>query len=293
VSVSWERDGRDWPHREASRFVTAAGWRWHLQQMGAGPPLVLLHGTGAASHSWRGLLPLLARQFTVVAPDLPGHGFTDMPAGRRLSLPAMAAAVRDLLQALHVEPDWLVGHSAGAAIAARMALDGPARPRGIVALNGAMLPIRGLLGLVFSAGARLFNHVPFMTQLMVWHVSRPGTAARLMRDTGSVLDPAGMDLYARLARDPAHVAAVFDMMSAWDVVPLERDLPRLACRLLLVNGARDGMVPPATAQRIARLVPRAEAVVLPGLGHLAHEEAPELVAQRIVGFTAAGAQHAA
>jgi magnesium chelatase accessory protein len=293
VSVSWERDGRDWPHRDASRFVTAAGWRWHLQQMGAGPPLVLLHGTGAATHSWRGLLPLLARHFCVIAPDLPGHGFTDMPAGRRLSLPAMAAAVRDLLQALHVEPDWLVGHSAGAAIAARMALDGPARPRGIVALNGAMLPIRGLLGLAFGAGARLFNHVPFMTQFMVWHVSRPGTAARLMRDTGSVVDPAGMDFYARLARDPAHVAAVFDMMSAWDVVPLERDLPRLACRLLLVNGARDGMVPPATAQRIARLVPRAEAVVLPGLGHLAHEEAPELVAQRIVGFTAVGAQHAA
>ena len=53
--------------------------RWHVQRMGAGPALLLLHGTGAATHSWRALAPLLAEHFTVVAPDLPGHGFTGPP----------------------------------------------------------------------------------------------------------------------------------------------------------------------------------------------------------------------
>ena len=60
----WDRDGRDWPHRAASRFVDAAGLRWHLQEFGApqAPGLLLLHGTGAATHSWRGLAPLLAER---------------------------------------------------------------------------------------------------------------------------------------------------------------------------------------------------------------------------------------
>lgn len=80
----WERDGADWPNRAASRFVTASGLTWHVQAMGApeAPVLLLLHGTGAATHSWAGLAPLLAARFRVIAPDLPGHGFTDpLPPG--------------------------------------------------------------------------------------------------------------------------------------------------------------------------------------------------------------------
>jgi len=80
----WERDGRDWPNRSASRFVSAAGLRWHVQQFGTGPVALLVHGTGASTHSWRGLAPILAESFSVVAPDLPGHGFTEAPAADRL-----------------------------------------------------------------------------------------------------------------------------------------------------------------------------------------------------------------
>ena len=80
----WERDGRQWPHREASSFTEAAGLRWHVQTMAppapGAPTVWLLHGTGASTHSWRGLLPRLAQNFRVLAIDLPGHGFTGMPA---------------------------------------------------------------------------------------------------------------------------------------------------------------------------------------------------------------------
>jgi magnesium chelatase accessory protein len=62
----WERDGGDWPNREASRFVTTRRLRWHVQVAGQGPVLLLVHGTGAANHSWRDLLPPLAEHFTVV-----------------------------------------------------------------------------------------------------------------------------------------------------------------------------------------------------------------------------------
>ena len=98
--------------------------RWHVQVMGSGPPLLLLHGTGAATHSWRDLMPMLAQDFTVIAPDLPGHGFTETPGGDGLSLRGMARELAALLGALGLQPALAVGHSAGAAIAIRMRLDG-------------------------------------------------------------------------------------------------------------------------------------------------------------------------
>ena len=107
----WARDGADWPHRAASRFVEAGGLTWHVQRMGPNtadaPPLLLLHGTGAATHSWRGLLPLLAADRDVIAPDLPGHGFTSARPSGFVSLPWMARAVGELLATLDVAPALL------------------------------------------------------------------------------------------------------------------------------------------------------------------------------------------
>ncbi len=128
AALSWASEGRDWPNRAASRFVEAGGLSWHVQEMGQGPTLLLLHGTGASTHSWRDLLPLLARDFHVVAPDLPGHGFTEAPERDRLSLPAMARSLAALLGKLGVEPEGVVGHSAGAAIAMQMVLTGAVAP---------------------------------------------------------------------------------------------------------------------------------------------------------------------
>lgn len=125
---AWDREGRGWPNREASRSVTASGLRWHVQRMGEGPVLLLAHGTAAATHSWRALMPLLARRFTVVAPDLPGHGFTaPPPSSAGLTPPGMAGLLGELLKALEVSPALVAGHSAGAAVLVRMALDGRLR----------------------------------------------------------------------------------------------------------------------------------------------------------------------
>ena len=126
--LDFERDGKDWPNRQASRFVKAAGLTWHVQIMGQGPVVLLVHGTGASTHSYGKLAQILAKSFTVVVPDLPGHGFTDLPPTRRLSLPCMAADLRQLLNALGVKPVLSVGHSAGAAILVQMCLDGASGP---------------------------------------------------------------------------------------------------------------------------------------------------------------------
>ena len=279
---AWEREGADWPNRAASRFVEAAGFRWHVQIAGEGPVILLLHGTGASTHSWRDLLPLLAARMTVVAPDLPGHGFTDTPPFEGLSLPGMALGVSKLLRTLRLQPAFAAGHSAGAAVLLRMMLDGTVAPSGLVSLNGAILPLRGGPARLFSPVAKLLASVPIVPALFARRAADRAVVEKLLRDTGSRLDEAGVALYARLAAQPGHVAGALGMMANWDLRPLQNDLPRLGGKLTLVVGAQDRTISPAEAKKVQALLPSARLVTLPNLGHLAHEEQPAKVADIIL-----------
>lgn len=279
---AWDRDGRDWPNREHSRFVSAGGLRWHVQIAGSGQDLLLIHGTAAATHSWRDVLPILATRYRVIAPDMPGHGFTDLPPTSRLSLPGMAQALAALLRTLEAQPVVAVGHSAGAAVALRLALDEKIVPRAIVSLNGALLPLGERHAAFFTKAARMLAGLPFVPALFAWRASNRAVAERLLADTGSRLDARGVDLYARLFRHASHVSAALGMMANWDLLPLLRDLPRLKPQLVLAVAQNDRTVPPAQANRTHARLPAARIVTLPALGHLAHEENPKLVADLIL-----------
>jgi magnesium chelatase accessory protein len=278
----WAVDGRDWPHREASRFVEAAGLRWHVQEFGRpdAPALLLLHGTGAATHSWRGLAPLLAGDFFVIAPDLPGHGFTDPLPDADLSLPGMARAVAGLMVALGHAPVLAAGHSAGAAVLARMCLDGTLAPRLLVALNGALAPLPGAASILFPSMARLLFLNPFTPRIFAWTADR-SAARRLIEGTGSRLDPEGVELYRRLFARAGHVRGALGMMANWDLDGLHRALPGLATRTLLIVGGDDKAILPDTAFALRDRLPDARVRLIRGLGHLAHEEAPERVAEAL------------
>jgi magnesium chelatase accessory protein len=273
-----------WPNRDASRFVFAGGLRWHVQVMGTGPVVLLAHGTGAATHSWRGLAPLLKPNFTVVAPDLPGHGFTEVPAAARLSLTGMARATESLVRALDIRPVLAVGHSAGAAILLRMCLDGCIAPRGVVALNGALLPMGGVAGQLFSSLARLLEGVPMLPNLFAWRARDRAVVEKLLTNTGSRIDDEGVRLYARLMRDHRHAGAALSMMARWDLRPFVKDLPKLAIPLLLLVGSRDRAIPPELADVVRAMVPGATVESQLGLGHLAHEEDPAAAARSIAEF---------
>lgn len=276
----WNREGRNWPHRETSEFVEAGGLRWHVQRMGQGPVALLLHGTGATTHSWRGMMPLLAERFSVASLDLPGHGFTGDPGFNGFSLPAIAKSVA----ALGVAPALMIGHSAGAAIAVRMALDaGSETP--IVAINGALLPFPGAAKLIFPAMAKALFLNPFTPRFFALQgQSKRFVHSFLERSTGSRIDAEGAALYQSLFARSGHIAAALGMMANWDLDALERELPKLHSPLLMIAGDKDAAVPPSVADKVAKIVPDARALHLPGLGHLAHEEAPDAVANTIIDF---------
>jgi magnesium chelatase accessory protein len=281
--VRWDDDGRDWPNRDASRFVRAANMRWHVQEMGEGPVALLLHGAGSATHTWRDVAPLLAERFRVVAIDLPGHAFSDTPLPFRMSMPAISRSVAELMTALGHEPAIVVGHSAGAAIGARMCLDRHIAPKRLISLNGAFLPPRGLPGALFLPVARLAATAPFLPVLLASRAADSSIVERLVRDTGSRIDARGVALYTRLARSAGHVGGVLTMMANWDLGALRRDLPALRPHLTLIVGDRDRTILPGEAKVVHGIVANSEIVTLGGVGHLAHEERPAEVALLVTG----------
>jgi magnesium chelatase accessory protein len=284
--LDWARDGNDWPNRSASRFVAAGGLTWHVQIMGdvasTRPVLLLLHGTGASTHSWRDLAPLLTEHFTLVMPDLPGHGFTSSPGASRMNLPDMADAIAALVDHLQLKPDLVAGHSAGAALLVRMCLDQRLSPRLLISLNGALLPFGGLAGVVFSPLAKLLAANPLAARFVARRGESVQRVSDVLEGTGSKLNSRGLDLYQRLFASPGHVASALQMMAGWDLVPLQRELPRLGVPLILVVASDDRAVAPETGITVRDRVLGARVSYLRNVGHLAHEEQPATIASLII-----------
>ena len=285
-TLDWHREGLIWPHREASAFITIGNKRWHVQTMGSGPPLLLLHGTGASVHSWRGLMPLLAETHTVIAPDLPRHAFTTGHDAYAMSLPAMAGEIAALMKALEVEPAAIIGHSAGAAVALQLALDHGYRGP-IIGLNAALRPFPGALAQIFPAVAKALFVNPLVPRIFTGSIDLVGGAERfLWRSTHSRIDREGLACYRTLLKHPGHAGGALAMMANWDLPALRTRMGEARNPVLLVHGTNDPAIPPDWARDAQSWLPDARLELLPGLGHLAHEEAPEAAQAQIAAFLA-------
>lgn len=277
----------DWPLRACSRFARVKPHLWHLQEMGEGPCLLFLHGAGGSTHSWRDVLPEI-EGYRCVAVDLPGHGFTRLGSRQRSSLDCIAADLGHLVAAEGWPVAGIVGHSAGGAIALRLSATLPGTPP-VLAINPALQPFQGLAGVVFPLAARAIATLPFAVDVVRKTLVAPDRAAQLLAGTGSKIDARGVALYARLLRNRAHVEGALLMMAQWSLDGLLADMPGLTTRTLFLTGSNDRTVPPVTAVEAAERMAHARVESLEGLGHLAHEEAPERIAARIARFFGTGA----
>ena len=281
--MDWARQGAEWPHAAHSRMVMCKPHRWHLQEMGDGPLLLLIHGAGGATQSWRHLMPLLAQTFRVVAMDLPGQGFTRSGASQRMGLVPMAQDIRGLLADQGWVPEVIVGHSAGAAIALEMARSmDPAPP--VIGLNAALGNFKGLAGVLFPLMAKMLAMTPWVARFFTASAGNPQSVTRLIEGTGSHLPPEDLRWYRALISDEAHVDGTLAMMAQWDLAPLLRALPAHPSKTLLIVGDGDKAVPPSTSRDVAKRMPTARFLSLPGLGHLAHEEDAQAVMDAMQDF---------
>ena len=285
--MRWDIDGHHVPHRDWSRFVTAGGLKWHVQVAGpeGAPVLLLIHGTGATTHSFADLASLLAQQFRVVIPDLPGHGFT-----ARMSTPDpenVAKALAALMAKLDMAPAMILGHSVGAAVAFMLVARALLHPQAVVALGGALLPFAGV-GKAFPGLAKALFVNPLIPAIFSFTTRLQSMPDLLARWTGSRSSREQVAHYERLFRSPAHTGGALALMANWDLDQIERSILAVKCPVLLLHGERDKTVPPATSHKVAqRLIGHGTRAVhhrLPGLGHLAHEEAPDRHADLIREF---------
>lgn len=271
----------DWPFRADATQVRARPHDWCVIDHGVGPTLLLLHGAGASGHSFRHLIPALVG-WRCIVPDLPGQGFTRAGSRSRFGIEPMAEDLAALLAQQGWQPEVVIGHSAGAALALQLSTLIPLRA--VVGINAALGQFDGAAGFLFPLLARALSATPFVPSVVsrLW-----GTEAKvrsLLQGTGSDLEDAGVAQYLTLVRKAAHVDGTLGMMAQWRIDRLMARTPQLTARTLLLATAGDRIVPPRISKHAAALLPRADYLELPGLGHLAHEEDAAAIVQAINGW---------
>ncbi|MFP7672395.1 alpha/beta fold hydrolase BchO [Marivita sp. S0852] len=269
-----------WPHAAHSRFVDVRPHHWHVQEMGQGETVLLLHGASGSTHSWRDVMTDLAKDFHVVAIDLPGHGQTRLGSRHRSSLSLMAQDVQSLLTHEGWAPKAILAHSAGAALALRI-LQNSDGPVPLIAVNPALTPFKGLTGVLFPMAARMVAMSPLMVNMVKRRMSDPGQVISMLGTTGSNISSEGLNLYARLFQNRAHIDGTLLMMAQWKLDGLLADLPRIDVPCTFLIGENDKTVPPKTVVSSAKSMPDATVIPYAGYGHLLHEEAPQLVADHV------------
>ena len=272
----------DWPYRAASRHIACKPHLWHVQEVGEGPLVLLLHGAGGATHSFRHLIPLLIPHYRIVALDLPGQGLSVLGARGRCGLDPVAEDIAALIHHQGWQPFAIIGHSAGAAIAQRLAEILPLNA--VVGINSALGAFEGVEGWLFPVMAKALALTPFVPSLFSKLAGTPTQVRQLIATTGSTLDEEGLALYLHLMQKPAHVSATLAMMAQWNLTPFLRRLKDQKVPSLLLTASNDRAVPPTVSARAAQVMPNATWHDIAGYGHLVHEEAAELVAAPILAF---------
>ena len=125
-------------------------------------------------------------------------------------------------------------------------------------------------------------------QVFLWRATRPGAVERLLESTGSSIDQTGLRCYEAIMGTSGHIAGALGMMARWDLHSLQAEFPAFSRPLILVAADHDLAVPPRVAERVHAIIPHSRLIRLPGLGHLAHEESPERIADIVRAAVGAG-----
>ena len=257
---------------QPSAFLDVAGLRLHIRDTGPrdAPAVIMLHGFGASLHTWEGWATLLADRFRVVRIDLPGFALTGPDPTGDYSDARASVVLAALMDRLGIAQADVVGNSMGGRIAWRFALAEPTRVRRLVlvAPDGFASPGR-------PYGAP--EPVPPVVHLLPWMMPRSMVRATL---APAYADPSRMaesDVSRAhdLLRAPGVRPAILARMAQHVLEDPRPLLPRLTQPVLLLWGEQDRMIPASHGQDWLAVLPRADLVVLPGLGHVPQEEAPE------------------
>jgi pimeloyl-ACP methyl ester carboxylesterase len=271
--------------QETEEFVPVQGARMRCLMAGSGPSLLLLHGLLGTADAWGPATQRLAGSSTVYAPDALGIGGSDRVPNLDVSLTATADRLIELMDAKDIGKADIVGTSHGGSVALMLAARYPERVR----------------SLVLHAPANPFSNIAdpliqfYRTRLGRWFAGRlPAVPAgvqslalgRMYGDASRVRN-GSLERYIASLRVPGTVSYVLSILDRWelDMATLQAALPAVrSVPALLLWGDRDRAVSLRSGERLAEYFDRVTLLVIPGAGHLPHEEVPVAFAGVINGF---------
>jgi 2-hydroxymuconate-semialdehyde hydrolase len=251
------------PNPELGRSIDAAGVRTNFHDLGQGPPVLFIHGSGpgvSAWANWRLVMPDVSRQFRVLAPDMVGFGFSDRPAGIRYDMDTWVAQAVGLLDALQVPSAHVVGNSFGGALALALAIRHPTRVKRLV-----------LMG---SMGVR-FPITPGLDA--VWGYTPSLEAMRRLLDLFAFDRGLVNDELAQLRYQASIRPGFQESFGAMFPAPRQRSVDAMAMpeasvralphETLVIHGREDQIIPLSNSLTLAQWIPRAQLHVFGRCGH--------------------------
>jgi 2-hydroxymuconate-semialdehyde hydrolase len=270
------------PNPEVAKSVLANGIRTNVHDVGQGPPVLLIHGSGpgvTAWANWRLVMPDLARQARVIAPDMVGFGYTDRPQGQRYDMDAWVAQAVGLLDALGIEQTDLVGNSFGGALALALAIRHPKRVRRLVLMGsvGVTFPITPGLDAVWGYTPSLDNMRKLLDIFAYDRGLVSDELARLRYEAS--IRPGFQESFA--AMFPAPRQRWVDAMAS-----AEQDIRALPHDTLIVHGREDQVIPLSNSLTLSQWITRSQLHVYGQCGHWTQIEHAARFARLVGNFLA-------
>ncbi len=267
---------------EIGRSIDAGGIQVNYHDHGSGFPVLLIHGSGpgvSAFANWRLVMPELAKQSRVIAPDMVGFGFTERPAGYQYTMQNWVKQAIDLLDALGLKQVDLVGNSFGGALSLALTIQHPERVRRLVLMGAAGLsfPITDALDAVWGYEPSFEN----MRRIMdVFAYDRGLVNDDLARLRYEASARAGVqESYAQMF--PAPRQRWVDALAS-----KEDDIAKIDKETLIVHGRDDLVIPLQTSIRLSQLISRSQLHVYGRCGHWTQIEHSARFAQLVANFLA-------
>ena len=259
-----------------------------FRRAGSGPAVLLVHGIAGSSKTWASVMPLLAREHNVIAPDLIGHGKSDKPPGD-YSLGAQASALRDLLAVLGIDRVTVVGQSFGGGVAMQFCYQYPENCDRLVLVGSGGLgrEVSLILRLLTLPGAEYAFPALFPSLARDWgngllrllHRAgfRNARAVEMWRAYASLTEPDNRKAFSRTLRGVVDTGG--QSVTAMDRLYLTARMPSL-----IVWGGRDNIIPVSHALAAHEAMPGSRLEVIDGAGHFPHAEEPERFVEIVSDF---------
>lgn len=271
------------------RFYTIHGYRRAFLAAGHGPPLLLIHGIGDSSSTWLPVMESFAADYTVIAPDLLGHGLSDKPRAD-YSVAAYANGMRDLLSVLEIDRVTVVGHSLGGGVAAQFAYTFPERCERLVLVGTGGIARSVSVLLRFAAAPNVDLLMPTFGSPVFKFGAR--VAAHVLRFLGTDL---GRDteeilkVFDSLPDSSARRAILRTLRSGVDwrgqvITMLDRAYLTEGMPTMLLWGAHDAIIPVEQAYLAAAAMPGSRLEIFEDAGHFPHHSDPDRFTAVVRGF---------